>query len=188
MITLRIITQEDIAQYRYWQLAHHKYHSLNGPYFKKKSEEQIDQMVAKISQEISSGKLNPTPKKKIISNEKNELLGEVSWYWKSEETKWLEIGIVIFDDKNWGKGIGKKALKLWIEELFDTMQEIVRLGLTSWSGNKGMLHLAERIGMKKEAVYRKARIVNGQYFDSVSYGILREEWNQINTQESSLPK
>ena len=30
--------------------------------------------------------------------------------------------------------------------------------------------------MKKEAEYRKARIVNGEYYDSVSYGILKEEW------------
>jgi len=38
--------------------------------------------------------------------------------------------------------------------------------------------LAEKIGLKKEAVYRKARIVNNQYFDSISYGILKEEWKE----------
>ncbi len=39
-----------------------------------------------------------------------------------------------------------------------------------------MMALAEKLGFKKEAEYRKARIVDGQYYDSVSYGILREEW------------
>jgi putative hydrolase of HD superfamily len=28
-------------------------------------------------------------------------------------------------------------------------------------------------------VYRKARIVDGKHYDSVSYGILREEWEEI---------
>ena len=116
---------------------------------------------------------------RIISNDKNELIGEVSWYWKSEETLWLEIGIVIFSEKYWKKSIGYKALKMWINEIFVTKKEIVRIGLTTWSGNTGMLRLADKIGLKKEAEYRKARIVDGNYFDSISYGILREEWNEL---------
>ena len=90
----------------------------------------------------------------------------------------MEIGILIFDEKNWGKGIGFGALKLWISELFADHQEIVRIGLTSWSGNNGMMKLAQKLGMQQEACYRRARIVNGNYYDSVSYGILREEWNE----------
>ena len=39
-----------------------------------------------------------------------------------------------------------------------------------------MMKLAEKIGLRKEAVYRKARIVDNQYYDAVSYGILKEEW------------
>jgi putative hydrolase of HD superfamily len=39
-----------------------------------------------------------------------------------------------------------------------------------------MMRLAEKLGFIKEAVYRKARIVNNEYYDSISYGILKEEW------------
>ncbi|SOS48870.1 Putative HD superfamily hydrolase (fragment) [Tenacibaculum dicentrarchi] len=112
----------------------------------------------------------------IISNDKNEIIGEVSWYWKSKETNWLEIGIVIFNESFWGKGIGYLALKLWIEEVFNDKKEIVRIGISTWSGNYGMIRLAEKLGMIEEARYRKARIINGEYFDSVSYGILKSEW------------
>lgn len=45
-----------------------------------------------------------------------------------------------------------------------------------------MLGLAEKLGFKKEAVYRKARIVINEYFDSISYGILREEWDILNNE------
>jgi putative hydrolase of HD superfamily len=46
-----------------------------------------------------------------------------------------------------------------------------------------MMALAEKLGLKKEAVYRKARIVKGEYFDSVSYGILRDEWETLYHQQ-----
>lgn len=32
------------------------------------------------------------------------------------------------------------------------------------------------IGFKEEARFRKARIIKGEYFDSIGMGILREEW------------
>ena len=65
---------------------------------------------------------------------------------------------------------------MWIEQIFDEKRKIVRLGLSTWSGNIGMIKLAQKLGMIKEAEYRNARIINGEYFDSVSYGILRSEW------------
>ena len=170
-IALRKITEKDIEEYKYWQLPIHQYHNYNGPYFSKSSKEKIEREIKVIFEALQEGNPDPMPKKRIISNENNALLGEVSWYWKSKETNWLEIGIVIFDERNWGKGIGKQDLKLWIEELFNTQKEIVRVGLTTWSGNEGMIHLAEKLKMEKEAVYRKARIVNGNYYDSVSYGL-----------------
>ena len=58
----------------------------------------------------------------------------------------------------------------------ETKEEIVRLGISTWSGNIGMIKLAKKVGMKKEAEYRNARIIKGQYFDAVSYGILKTEW------------
>lgn len=42
-----------------------------------------------------------------------------------------------------------------------------------------MMNLAEKLGLKKEAVYRKARIVDNKYYDSISYGILMEEWKTL---------
>lgn len=88
----------------------------------------------------------------------------------------MEIGIVILNEAYWGRGIGSVALEKWTTEIFHTHKELVRLGLTTWSGNHRMIKLAEKLSFKCEAVYRKARIVRGEYYDSISYGILREEW------------
>jgi len=40
-----------------------------------------------------------------------------------------------------------------------------------------MINLAEKTGLEKEAVYKNARIVDGIYYDSISYGILKKDWD-----------
>ena len=65
----------------------------------------------------------------------DSLIGIVSKYWENEKTRWLEIGIVIFDENFWSKGIGSKALSLWIDEIFNTEENLEHIGLTTWSGN-----------------------------------------------------
>lgn len=174
-VLLKKLKVENLDDYKYWKHPKHNYHLLNGPYFKKSSEKKIEQQIQALKLKFQKGN-EVLENIRIITNKENEMIGEVSWYWKSKETNWLEIGIVIFNDKFWNKGIGYTALKLWINEVFIVKDDIIRLGITTWSGNVGMLKLAKKLGMKKEARYRKARIVNGEYFDSVSYGILRDEW------------
>lgn len=75
--------------------------------------------------------------------------------------------------------MGYEAFGLWTEYLFQKMPELVRLDLRTWSGNLGMMRLAEKLGYQREAVFRKARIVKGKYYDGIGYGILREEWETM---------
>lgn len=110
----------------------------------------------------------------------NEPVGTVTYHWKDKKTKWLEIGITIYSSKAWGKGIGFKALQLWISQIFNNNPELEHIGLTTWSGNQRMINLSKKLGMKKEAQIRKVRYHNEFYYDSISYGILRSEWDQIN--------
>ena len=167
----------DLENYLYCKHPAREFHRFNGPYYKKLSEEELRAEIEDIRRALLKGEKNVLQNKKIVANKKTgEIIGEVNWYWKSEETLWMEIGIVIFNDDNWGSGIGSYVLKMWIEDIFDKNPKLVRLGLSTWSGNHRMMKLAEKLGLKKEAVYRKARIVDGEYYDAVSYGILREEW------------
>jgi RimJ/RimL family protein N-acetyltransferase len=109
----------------------------------------------------------------------NKPIGSVSYYWECESTRWLEMGIIIYDSSFWRKGIGCKALPLWISHLFETL-DIARVGLTTWSGNKAMMFCAKKTGFKQEACLRKVRFYQGKYYDSIKYGMLREEWKMIN--------
>jgi len=178
-IKLREFELEDLDQYLYWNHPTREFHKFNGPYYKPLSVEKLKERIDKWREEFINGDVKPLKKWHVIVDSANdELIGIVTWYWKSEETKWMEIGIVVFNENYWGHGIGYAALEMWMAKIFNEKPEIVRLGLTTWSGNKRMMKLSEKLGMKKEAEYRNARIVDGEYYDSVSYGILREEWEQ----------
>jgi RimJ/RimL family protein N-acetyltransferase len=113
-----------------------------------------------------------------------ELRGTVTRYWVDEGTNWMEAGIVIYDSAYWSDGYGTEAFAMWIGYLFGAL-DVVRLGISTWSGNERMIKLAARVGMVEEARVRKARIVNGEYFDAVKMGILREEWEVL---ENNLNK
>ncbi|PHK49022.1 GNAT family N-acetyltransferase [Staphylococcus edaphicus] len=90
-------------------------------------------------------------------------------------TYWLEIGIVIYDSAYWESGIGTEVFKLWIDYLFEN-HFVHRLGISTWSGNERMIKLAAKAGMKEEARIRQARIVEGQFYDAIKMGILKNEW------------
>ena len=176
-LCLRDWRLHDLEAFRRWSIGHYKWKDMNGPYYPSSTPEEIEQAVEVYVRNIEAGKW-PRPRRMLVIAEKESdaLLGTVSRYWQSEETNWLSIGLVIYDDANWGKGIGKEALSLWIGYLFDAMPELVRLDMRTWSGNVGMMKLAEKLGFKEEARFRMARIVKGEYFDGMGYGLLRKEW------------
>lgn len=178
-ITLRELKIEDLDDYLKWKHPSREFRKYNAPYYRQETESELQELVDIYRGKLKQWEQNVLENKKIIANKMtDEIVGEVNWYWKSEETLWMELGIVIFNEKYWRQWIGHIALKMWIDEKFKENPYIIRLGLSTWSGNIGMIKLAEKLGFQNEAVYRKARIVNNEYFNSVSYGILREEWEQ----------
>ena len=177
---LRDWKKDDLNIYSDWILEKHKWQQFDGPYFKRdlvKLQEHLDDLTCKVK-ENNFEKLR---KRLVIADkESNELLGTVSYYWTSKESSWMSIGLVIYNEAYWSKGIGKEALTLWVQYLFDN-SNIVRLDLRTWSGNIGMIKLAEKLGFIEEARFRNARVVNGAYFDGLAFGILREEWTRDNS-------
>jgi len=172
-LIIRELKIKDLEDYLYWNHPSREYHKFNGPYYERNNEEELKKYIDELKVLLLKGESNVLKNKKIIVNkESDEIIGQVNWYWKSEETLWMEIGIVIFNEDYWGKGIGHNALTMWIDETFNENPKLVRIGLSTWSGNLRMMYLAEKLGLIKEAIYLKARIVDNEYYDSVSYGML----------------
>lgn len=175
---------DDLPIFKQWNEGHHLWMDFNGPYYSVLSTERLGKLLKVYREKIISQQWLYPRKKLVIANNKDEvMMGMVSWYWQSEETNWKSIGLVIYDESFWNKGIGYEALKLWIQYLFDQEPDLVRLDLRTWSGNWGMIRLAEKLGFIEEARFRKARIVKGEYYDSVAMGILREEWEQRSVEQ-----
>lgn len=145
----------------------------NGPYFKKMTETEFQNEINLLKKELFE--MGHSTEKVYIYHE-GRVIGKVNWYYKSIETHWIEVGIVIMDENYWNKGLGTEIMRLWMTKVFERFPEIVRLGFTTWSGNRGMMKIGEKLGLTREATYKNARIVEGKYYDSVSYGIQRDEF------------
>ncbi|GCE24053.1 GNAT family N-acetyltransferase [Dictyobacter kobayashii] len=176
-IYLRDWQLADLEQYSTWMVPGQPWKELDGPYYPLPSTEAIEAQIAYMRTQIENNSFPTIRSVLVISDQATDnLIGIVSWSWESEETHWPTIGIVIFDPTYWNQGIGFEALGLWSDYLFYTLPTIARLDLRTWSGNKGMMRLAEKLGYQLEARFRKARTFKGTYYDGLGYGVLREEW------------
>ena len=176
-IILRDWDERDLPAYSKWLQPGHEWEKLDAPYYASPSREEIPEIVENQRNAIDFADW-PTPRQQLIiaNPQTNQMIGQVSWYWISEETNWPALGIVIYDPKHWRQGFGYEALGLWSDYLLQAQPSFVRLDLRTWSGNAGMMRLAQKLGYREEARFRNARIVDGRYYDGMGYGILREEW------------
>lgn len=61
---------------------------------------------------------------------------------------------------------------------------MVRVGLTTCSGNERLFRVVEKVSMQMEAPIQKVRYYNDYYYDSIRMGMLRKEWER--TQKKSV--
>ncbi len=179
-ITLRDWLSHDMGAYKIWNTGHHRWMDFNGPYYAKMNADELQKDILNIQHKIKQGLFSVPRKTLVIAwRDSNQLLGTCNWYWQSEETYWMSQGLVLYDPESWSKGIGYEALGIWCEYLLKNFPELARLDLRTWSGNHGMMKLALKLGFVQEACFKKARIVDGKYYDSVGYGVLREDWERL---------
>lgn len=111
----------------------------------------------------------------VIMEVNGQITGSLSYYIEDPQSMWIETGIIMYQSSSWNQGLGTKAMSSWIDYLFEALP-IVRIGLTTWSGNVRMMNVGAKLGMQVEGRMRKCRIVDGIYYDSIRMGMLREEW------------
>lgn len=171
MIQLRQIQPVDIKvcyDLKYGEKADLAWMAFNGPYFGD-GILSVDAFDKRMRLRLDD------PHYKLITV-KEQIVGEVSAYWVDGDLKrWLEVGILIYQKTNWGNGISSLALSQWLKDLFVGHPDIAHIGLTTWSGNPAMMRVGEKCGMTKEGTIRQVRYWQGSYYDSVKYGVLRQE-------------
>jgi len=87
------------------------------------------------------------------------------------------IGIFIGAKGYWGKGFGTDALKILINFIFNEMN-INKIALNVYSFNERAIKSYEKCGFKVEGTLRQALYKNGQYYDDIIMGLLRDEYKK----------
>lgn len=90
------------------------------------------------------------------------------------------IYIGIGDNTFRGRGFGKEALALTMEFGFQELN-LHRIQLNVLSYNDPAIKLYENLGFKREGVYREFIHRDGKRYDMYLYGILRSEWENMNS-------
>ncbi len=98
------------------------------------------------------------------------VLHNIKW---ASQTAEIAIAIGLPDYR--GKGYGHDALHLILNYAFSELN-LYRVGLTVMSYNTAAIRSYERAGFVREGAKRDMVCREGQRYDLVLYGILREEW------------
>lgn len=81
-----------------------------------------------------------------------------------------------------GQGYGRDAATLLVDHVFRTY-DAHGIGAAAYDYNEASRGLLESIGFVEEGRGREDRFVDGEYRDSVQYGLLRREW-EADSEES----
>lgn len=87
----------------------------------------------------------------------------------------VTIGIFIGDKEYWNKGYGTDALNILIKFIFQQMN-IHKIKINVFEYNKRAIKCYEKCGFKIEGVLRKEIFRDGEYYDDIVMGLLRDEY------------
>lgn len=174
-VHLRRWERRDAEPLRHWSKPGHAWQRTDGPYFAPPPPDVGERRASRLLAQLDAGDPTLGGKRLPIVEADGPAIGMVSRY-PIDETGWTAIGLVIWDPAHWNRGYGRDAVRLWVDLLFRTEPELHRLDLRTWSGNLGMMRVAEHLGFTLEARFREARELDGQRYDGLGYGLLRREW------------
>ncbi|MEE4492373.1 GNAT family N-acetyltransferase [Streptomyces sp. BE230] len=95
----------------------------------------------------------------------------------------VTVGVTIGSRDHWGGGYGSEALKLLVGHLFGAFG-LHRIELDTWSGNERAVRAFAKAGFREEGRRRETVLVAGKRYDTVLFGMLREEWAGSVAQDS----
>ena len=173
LVKLRPMVESDIADYRRWYMPGRKSAEFDGPWFKSGTGS-LDQAIERLRKWLTGDGQPPYRRLEIDVADR----GHVGWviaYINASDPHMTEAGIDIAEDSLWNQGIGTEAFGLWTDYLFHAF-DLTRLGFSTWSGNPRMIRVGEKLGFVLEGRIRRGCEVNGQFFDRIKMGLLREEW------------
>lgn len=109
----------------------------------------------------------------ICDGEHNHI-GNVSLQRISSVDQSADFGIIIGDKRYWGSGVGFLASKMLFFHGFQKLN-LRRIWCSTAKTNRGMIALANKLGMVQEGVRRQHLYLEGEWVDLIEFGLLRSE-------------
>ena len=158
MVSLRPFDEKDIAFWNEWDtdpdVQEYMPEPLNQPLSNSEQLEYFGDCM------VSEDELHAT----IILNETGLPVGTVSITEISAHHGVGEIGVVVGDKSQWGKGVATEAISLILQEARMTLR---RVAAEFEKNNVAIQKSLEKIGFETEAICVRSRIKNGEEIDTV---------------------
>lgn len=103
------------------------------------------------------------------------LIGMIAVNWMNPTHRWGVLGAQISEPGYWGGGYGTDALLLLIDFAFGWL-DFRRLWLSTTSMNARVHRQMEKVGFTLEVRRRESIYADGEWYDWLAYGLMREEW------------
>jgi len=144
----------------------YKYESDNAPTY--------DKIIKNCKDSIERMRLLPDDGSiRWIVRKDDVMIGEIRLWCEYDKTHDWEIGYG-FLKEHWGHGYASEAVKAVIQYAFEHFN-INRIAAYLNADNYRSAALCERVGMVKEGRLRENRVVNGIYYDTYCFAILKRE-------------
>ncbi len=111
----------------------------------------------------------------IVLNADQQHIGSVGLMHIDPRNQQAELGIVIADKTQWGKGYGREAIGLLLNYAF-TELNLHRVYLRVDASHTPAIRCYLRCGFKEEGRLRDAVYHHGQFEDQLIMGVLRSEY------------
>jgi UDP-4-amino-4,6-dideoxy-N-acetyl-beta-L-altrosamine N-acetyltransferase len=115
----------------------------------------------------------------IVLKENDQLIGNIALTHISIPYRRASLGIFIGERTLWSKGYGTEALNLMLAHGFNQLN-LHRVFLTVLDFNVRAIRSYEKVGFKREGIFRDHMYRNGKYHDVYCMGILEDEWRELN--------
>ncbi len=113
----------------------------------------------------------------LICNNQDEILGCINYFKTVGYFEALEIGYILYDETQRGKGITTEALSLFTNYLFKA-KKITRLEIRCNPKNISSKRVAEKCGYLFEGINRGFARKAGELLDIELYAMTIEDWKQ----------
>lgn len=112
----------------------------------------------------------------IIKTDTNQHIGNIKLGPINQHHNHADISYFIGEKTLWQKGIATEAVRLICEFGFEELK-LHRIEAGTYSTAIGSWHILEKVGFKREGVFRNQVMSEGNYIDVFRYGILKDEFN-----------